>query len=64
MILQIYIEQLAYDFEEYKGELYRMNLSCSGEGLPESGCLFFKVTGQTNIADGICSNNSHYPTVH
>ena len=25
-----------------------MNLSCSGGGLPESGCLFFKVAGNTS----------------
>ena len=35
--------ELGYDLEDYIGELYRMNLSCSGGGLPESGCLFFKV---------------------
>ena len=36
------------------GELYRMNLSCSGGGLPEGGCLFFKVIGTTNTTEGIC----------
>ena len=40
---------LAYHFKEYLGELYRMDLSCSDGGLPESGCLFFKVVGETNI---------------
>ena len=44
--------QLAYDTEEYIGELYRMNLSCSGGGLPESGCLFFKVAGNTSTVAG------------
>ena len=34
------------------GELYRMNLSCSGGELPESGCLFFKVAGNTSTAEG------------
>ena len=30
-----------------------MNLSCSGGGLPESGCLFFKVVaGVTNVLEG------------
>ena len=29
-----------------------MNLSCSGGGLPESGCLFFKVQGITNTTEG------------
>ena len=45
---QIHEDQLAYDTEEYMGELYLMNLSCSGGGLPESGCLFFKVAGNTS----------------
>ena len=45
--------QLAYGTEDYKGELYRMNLSCSGGGLPESGCLFFKVAGNTSTIIGI-----------
>ena len=48
---QINGDKLAYDFEEYRGELYRMNLSCSGGGLPESGCLFFKVIGITNLTE-------------
>ena len=30
-----------------------MNLSCSGGGLPESGCLFFKVAGNTSTMIGI-----------
>ena len=29
-----------------------MNLSCSGGGLPESGCLFFKIRGTTNTTEG------------
>ena len=29
-----------------------MNLSCTGGGLPESGCLFFKVGGNTNLTKG------------
>ena len=51
------------------GEFYRMNLSCSGdlEGLPESatGCLFFKVRGESNVTTGkniinfILKNNIH-----
>ena len=45
---------LGYSIDEYTGELYRMNLSynSSGGGLPESGCLFFKVIGITNILNG------------
>ena len=34
-----------------------MNVSCSGGGLPESGCLFFKVT-----ATGQNQQNSGYVT--
>ena len=34
------------------GELYRMNLSCTGGGLPKSGCLFFKVLGRANVTTG------------
>ena len=29
-----------------------MSLSCSGGGLPESGCLFLKVLGQSYITNG------------
>ena len=43
---------LDYGIGEYLGELYRMNLSCSGDGLPENGCLFFKVLGTTNVTNG------------
>ena len=28
-----------------------MNLSCFGGGLPESGCLFFKVFGISNVTN-------------
>ena len=48
---QIDGDEFAYDFEEYEGELYRMNLSCSSKGLPKNGCLFFKVIGQANITE-------------
>ena len=37
------------------GELYRMNLSCSGEGFPESGCFFFKAGGRTIVSNGECN---------
>ena len=33
-------------------------LSCSGGGLPESECLFFKVIGMTNISNGLRLNLS------
>ena len=46
--LQVYYSNLAYSVDEYVGELYRMNLSCSGE----SGCLFFKVGGRTKVSNG------------
>ena len=35
-----------------------MNLSCSGGGLPESGCLFFKVAGST-LSSGNVINGRH-----
>ena len=50
--VQIHGHQLAYETEDYMGELYRMNISCSGGGLPESGCLFFKVEGDTSTVIG------------
>ena len=49
--LQVRRDELYYVLDEYVGELYRMSLSCSGEGLPQNGCLFFKVIGQTNITE-------------
>ena len=56
--MQIATDELGYDLEDYTGELYRMNLSCSGGGLPESGCLFFKatVTGQREQKFGNVTN--------
>ena len=53
--IQIHDHQLAYGTGDYVGELYRMNLSCSGGGLPESGCLF-KVAGNTSTVEGIRSH--------
>ena len=50
--IQIHKDQLAYRAEEYVGELYCMNLSCSDRGPPESGCLFFKVAGNTSTVVG------------
>ena len=49
---------LGYNFEEYVGELYYMNLSCSGGQLPESGCLFFKVFGMSYVTNGKSNINS------
>jgi hypothetical protein len=44
---------LAYDADEYKGELYRMNISCFAEGqLPSSGYLYFKVLENAMINNG------------
>ena len=61
IFFQIHKDQLAYRTEEYKGELYRMNISCSGA---ESGCLFFKVAGNTSTVVGkkLCLN-VHLPLV-
>ena len=50
--IQFHDHQLAYGTDNYTGELYRMNLSCSDGGLPESGCLFFKVAGSTSTIEG------------
>ena len=50
--LQINKDELAYSVDDFMGELYQINLSCTGGGLPESGCLFFKVQGITSVANG------------
>ena len=59
IFVQIHKDQLAYanninGTKEYVGELYHMNVSCFGGGLPESatGCLFFKVGGNTSTVVG------------
>ena len=46
-------DNLAYGLKEYSGELYRMiqKISCSQQR-NEEGCLFFKVSGKTNISEG------------
>ena len=51
-LFQVNIDNLAYKIEDFEGELYRMNLSCfqMDRSSPESGCLFFKVFGMSNIA--------------
>ena len=49
---QINKNKLAYSTEDFIGELYRINLSCSGEGLPANGCLFFKASGITFVDTG------------
>ena len=41
---------MAYDVEQFMGELFRMNFSCSDE---ERGCLFLKVIGKTSITRGL-----------
>ena len=64
IFIQIHIDQLAYDTDEYIGELYRMNLSCSGGGLPESGCLFFKVAGSANVTNGRIGSFNFSITCH
>ena len=58
--LQVHRDQLYYVSDEYVGELYRMSLSCSGEGLPQNGCLFFKVIGQTNVNESKTIHNNVY----
>ena len=52
---QINVGQLAYSSNDFEGELFRLNVSCCSETLPESGCLFFKVGGQrlqNNVTNG------------
>ena len=38
-----------YSIDEFKGELYRMNVICSED---ESGCLFLKIIGVSNVSKG------------
>ena len=49
---QIDKNELAYSIEDLTGELYRMNLVCSNDALPERGSLFFKVLGNTTVTRG------------
>ena len=52
---QINSSVLIYTFGEFDGELFRMNLSCSSKG---SGCLWFKVVGETDLTlSKFTSNN-------
>ena len=51
---QINKDELGYSIDEFKGELYRMKLSCSGDRPPNSGCIFFKVLGKISVAKGEC----------
>ena len=46
------------------GELYRMNLSCSGGALPESGCLFFKVGGEGYVTNGNNIQKMHSSNIY
>ena len=41
-----------YSIDEFKGELYRMNVTCSKDENEESGCLFLKIIGVSNINKG------------
>ena len=53
-IIQIDQKSLAYDLEEFKGEMFRMTLSCRPDSeVPTSGCLFFKVFGRSNLTKGL-----------
>ena len=46
-------QQLAYSSLEYMGELFHVRLSCphGQEGIAQSECLFFKVGGNTTVAE-------------
>ena len=51
--LQIDQEVVVYNIEDFKGELYRMNVTCnSSDNITRRGCLFFKVIGVSNITRG------------
>ena len=47
--MQIVVNNSMYGSEELMGELYRMNLTCQEV---KSGCLFFKISGVTDLAQG------------
>ena len=52
MLIQVDRAVVEYSIDEFRGELYRMNVTCSENGAKESGCLFFKVIGESNVAKG------------
>ena len=43
---------MVYDLGEFKGELFRMNLSCVSK-VTKSDCLFFKVAGKSILSKGV-----------
>ena len=43
---------LAYNVNKCKGELYHMDISCFAEGVPRSECLYFKVIGTAEVKNG------------
>ena len=53
--VQINTTDLVFDPLDLVGELYRMNISCLDR--VESGCMFFKIFGITNISEG--QHNTH-----
>ena len=52
MLIQVDRAVAAYNIDEFRGELYRMNVTCLENGTKESGCLFFKVIGESNVTKG------------
>ena len=50
--LQINKHELAYSVKDFMGEIYEINLSCTGGRLPGKGCFFFKAQGTANITAG------------
>ena len=49
LIFQINEAGIMYSIDEFKGELYRMNVTCSEDENLESGCLFLKIIGVSNV---------------
>lgn len=51
--IQIDKHTLAYDPDEYEGELFRMKLSCSTAVLSQKteDCLFFIIWGTSNVTE-------------
>ena len=63
VVAQINQKNLPYNIDDYQGELYRMNISCTAKELlrnpinlkrkyPLDGCLFFKLVGTTQVTNG------------
>lgn len=54
-LVEVDNDTLAYNFTEYSGELFRMNLTCGNQ----SSCLFFKLRGRTDLTSGKFDCSGH-----